>query len=157
MNDSVFRLYDQFLREFTPLADAVPADRMDVCPYEGGHDARWVMGHLAVGLDFAGSLLGLEHSVPPTWGKLFGPGSSGRCDPNGPSKAELVEAVQSLHAKVGAAMRAASPEAMAKPHGFEFLPKDSPLATKGDFIGYLVTTHAFYHLAQLSACKTVLR
>ncbi len=155
MNDTVIRLFDQFLREFNPLADAIPADRMEVCPYEGGHDARWVIGHIAVGLDFAGTLLGLGPGVPSEWGKLFGPGASGRTDPKGPSKRELVDVLNRLHASISAAMRKADPEAMAKPHGLAFLPSDSPLVTVGDFISYLVTTHAFYHLAQLSACKTV--
>ena len=155
MNDTVLRLYDQFLREFEPLADAIPADRFDVVAYPGGHDACWIVGHLTVGLDFAGSLLGLGHNVAVEWGKLFGPGSPGHCGESGPSKEELVQSLRRLHGLVGEAMRKADPAVLAQPHGMSFLPADGPLQSMGDLIAYLVTTHAFYHLAQLSSCKTV--
>ena len=124
---------------------------LSVCPYKGGHDVRWVLGHIAVSLDFCGSILGLPSSTPPEWGKLFGPGSSGTTS-GGPNLAELVAAVDQGHARIAEALPRADAALLAQPHGMDFF-DSTPLRTKNDVVAMLLTSHEAFHIAQLSACR----
>lgn len=131
----------------TDLTDA----HMSLAPFEGANDARWVLGHLAVSLDYACSFFGLASAVPAAWGQLFGPGSSGHTT-GGPSRDELVGALENLHARLLSAYDAADAATLEKPHGVSFL-KDSSLRSVHDFVALLMTTHEAFHIAQLSACR----
>ncbi|MDZ4830380.1 MAG: DinB family protein [Phycisphaerae bacterium] len=134
------------------LLGGLTDQHLELCPYPGGHDLRWVLGHLAVSLDFCGSVLGLAPAVPAEWGKQFGPGSSGKTS-GGPNLAELVAALDSGHARINEAMAKADAAALAEPHGMDFF-NQTPLKTKGDVAALLMTSHAGYHIAQLSALRS---
>jgi hypothetical protein len=138
------------------MLSAIAADLKDAdlgrTPFDGGNDARWVLGHIAIARDYAGHFLGLPKVSPPDWEKRFGAGSSGATGSEGPSKAELMSAIERSSAMLLTALDAADPAAMAKPHGLDFL-KDTAMKTVGDFIGFMLTAHESFHIAQLGACR----
>ncbi len=141
------------LEQIHGLLAGLDDSHLTLCPYKGGHDLRWVLGHLAVSQDFAGSLLGLPATAPEPWNKMFGPGSSGSTS-GGPKLAELVAVVDRGHAAIAAALPTCAPATLDKPHGMDFLAK-TPLKSVGDLLAFLLTNHASYHIAQLSACRCV--
>ncbi len=118
---------------------------------KGGHDVRWVLGHIAISLDFAASIIGLPSASPPEWNALFGPGASGTTS-GGPNLAELVAVIDRGHAHIADALPKTDPALLEQPHGMEFFDQ-TPLKTKGDVIAMLMTSHEAYHIAQLSACR----
>lgn len=147
----VLALHAMNVQTIRTLANDLTDATLGSVPFTGGNDARWVLGHLAITLDFAGSLLGVPATCPEAWGKMFGPGSPGHAS-SGPSKAELLKAIGDADAKLTAAYANASPDALGKPHGMDFL-KNTPLVTVNDLIALLLTTHEAGHVAQLSACR----
>lgn len=141
------------LEQIHGLLNGLNDSHLTTCPYKGGHDVRWVLGHLAISMDFAASILGLPNASPEEWNKLFGPGASGQTT-SGPNIAELVSVIDRGHAQVATALSKADPALLEQPHGMDFLAK-SPLKSKGDVLGLLLTNHESYHIAQLSACRCV--
>lgn len=120
---------------------------------EGGVTAGWVLGHLAVGSDFALTLLGGPSRLPDDWRKRFGTGSKPSTSlADYPTPQELLGAVESAHAALLAAIKAADPAVFSRPHGLPWF-KDSPLRTIGDVVANLMTMHEGFHLGQLSVWR----
>lgn len=113
----------------------------------------YVLGHLAISNDFALQILGEAPVCPQEWHEAFGPGSS----PESlriplPTKAELMTAIETGHARVCEAVKTASPEALAEPQTFPFF-RNTPIETLGDCISLLMTTHFATHIGQLSVMR----
>lgn len=133
-------------------ADLEEAD-MGVAPFAGANPPVWILGHLAISTDFAGGLLGLEPVCPEEWRKPFAPGNLPTALPSPcPGKGQLLQAIENGHGRVSEAAPHASAEAMNTPHDIAFF-KPTVLATVGDVLAHVMTTHIAFHLAQLSACR----
>ena len=88
---------------------------------------QWVFGHLAVCTDYGLKLLGRPTSCPKAWYAAFGIGSDPAKPPEPqPSKAELLEALASGHARLNAAMAEATPAQLSTANPFDFLAKRCP-------------------------------
>jgi hypothetical protein len=91
--------------------------------------------------------------VHPEWMPVFGPGSPDEVqNPDQYSKDDLVSMIMEGYPKACEIARAATEEAMARPHGVELL-ADTPIATTGDLVAHLLGTHFSFHLAQLSGWR----
>lgn len=119
-------------------------------PLPGVHHPAWIVGHLAVVIDFVPAMLGQEKALPDTWRALCGPGTKDQADPSlYPSKAELWEALVRGHQRAAEAVAAASPEVLARPNptGVQQL---AGFKTVGELVFALLTSHEAIHLGQLS-------
>ena len=136
------------------LAVGIDEDKMTYQPAPGTNTPQWVFGHLAVCTDYGLKLLGQPTACPKAWYAAFGIGSDPAKPPEPqPSKAELLEALASGHARLNAAMAEATPEQLATANPFDFLAKALP--TVGDLLAQLTTAHPAMHLGQLSAWRRV--
>ncbi len=147
------RLLSRWVLDYArKLADGIDDAAMTAQPAPGLNTPLWIYGHLAMASDYAGVLLGLERGCPKAWHKAFGPGSDpAAVPPPHPTKQELLAALDANHARVAAALKAATPEQLARPNTFEFTKQALP--TTGDMIAHLLTTHPMLHLGQLSAWR----
>jgi hypothetical protein len=148
-------LYEFQLNYIKLLAADFDEADMAVAPYPGGNPPVWILGHLAICTDFAAGLLGQKPECPREWHKHFAPGSNPAEVPQPhPTKAELLTALEKGHRRVAAALPEASAEALAQPHSVAILSRTN-LKTNGHVLGHLMSTHAAFHVAQLSACRRV--
>ena len=117
---------------------------------------RWILGHLAVSLDYALRMLGEQPLCPPAWHEAFGPGKpSSRphsVEHFRPAKAELIAAIERGTALCQIAVEHVKPGTLDTPHGVQAL-QNTPLRTQGDTVAHLLSTHFAFHLGQLSAAR----
>lgn len=145
-------LYAFNLAQLQRVAADLVEESLDEQLAPGLKPARWVLGHLAIATDLALRCLGQAEHCPRPWHEAYGPGSAlGQPGPK-PTKAELVAAIEAGHGYVSAAAPQADPEQMNSPHKVPIL-RGTPLVTWGDVVGHLMTTHAAFHISQLSACR----
>ena len=112
----------------------------------------WQLGHIAVGVDYAASLLGDAPRCTAEWQGLFGMGSQPVADGSKyPAKAELIAVLESATAAVESRLPTADPGLLASPFPNEKFRAFWP--TLADGVVFLVTTHYAYHLGQLSGWR----
>lgn len=125
-------------------------ERFAFQPLPGVHHPAWIVGHLAVVIDFVPALLGQEKALPDSWRALFGPGTKEQADRSlYPSKAELWEALVRGHQRAAEVVAAAPTEVLGQPNptGVERL---AGFKTVGELVFALLTSHEAIHLGQLS-------
>ena len=148
--ESVLFLY--MLGYLKKLVVDIDDARLSEQPAKGMNPPLWILGHLAMVNDYALKYLGRSGECPQAWHDAFGPGSSAESASSPkPTKAELLASIDSTTLGIVTAAKSASPEAMAKPHGIDFLEKGIP--TTGDLITHIMTSHIGIHLGQLSAWR----
>lgn len=138
------------------LVDDLDDAKLCVQPAPQINHAAWLLGHLAVAADYVPMVLGEKMSLPDSWHKeLFGPGSTPTTDrARYPSKAELVSELERLYQRNLQLVRAAPESKTAAPHQIAyFLPV---LPTVGDMLAHLMSTHASFHLGQLSTWRRLM-
>ncbi len=146
-------LYKFTLNHLKLLAADLDEESLSTPPFEGANPPVWILGHLALGTDYAAMLLGLNRACSKAWHKQFGPGTNpAALEGPLPTKSELVAAIENGCRRVAEAAPGASTERMNQPHAVELL-KQTVLKTNGDVLAHLMTTHQSFHLAQLSACR----
>jgi len=134
------------------LVADIPNDKMCVQPAPGMNHAAWVLGHLTFVFDSMIRVWDLPHGMPKEWIELFNLASKPVADASRyPSKETLLEAYEKSYRRVVDAVRAASPEALAR----EFPnPRLRPmLPTVGVAMVHVLTSHHALHLGQLSAWR----
>jgi hypothetical protein len=146
------KLYDFLLGYARRLVADVDDARFADQPAPGLNHPAWLLGHMAVVSDVGLGLLGRPRETPRLWKVLFGTASTPRADRDVyPSKDELWSAYESGHQRLTAAVVDAAPEAMEAPHPVDFLKPG--LATVGDLVAHILTTHEALHLGQLSSWR----
>ena len=139
-----------FLDYFESLLKDLPLDRLSQQGNGKGHSALWILGHLAVSVDYGRMVLGLERECPARWLVAFGTGSPDEV--NNPDKYDAQEMIDSIRTGYPALQEAAAnadPELMQQPHQVEVL-VGSRVVTNADLMAHLLTTHLAMHLGQLS-------
>jgi len=134
------RFLDGLVGDFSP-ADWQVSDAV-------GHNARWIVGHLALQRTRIRALVGLAPVVPP-WEAAFGRGSSCTEVPADLDPRTLVEAFHAAHQAVAEHWDAVTGADLAKPFG-RTLPDGSD--TVGGAIRFLAW-HEAYHLGQLGLLR----
>lgn len=139
-----------FLDYFEGLIKDLPEDGLAELGAGKGHSALWLLGHLAISVDFGRMVLGLDRVCPAAWFVAFGPKSSDEIkNPGKYDVKEMIETIRSGYPALQAAAANADPDAMQQPHQVEIL-KGSNLVTNADVLAHLLTTHFAMHLGQLS-------
>ena len=134
------------------LAAGNDEGKMTYQPAPGMNTPLCVFGHLAVCTEYGLKLLGRPTSCPEAWHAAFGIGSNPAEPPSPqPTKADLLAALASGHARLNAAMAEATPAQSSTANPFDFLAKALP--TVGDLLAHLTSSHPAMHLGQLSAWR----
>lgn len=115
----------------------------------------FVVGHLAMSLDLALSLLGRPGVCPPEWHSNFGP----EADPAKvaipfPSKQDYLAIMERAIEAIAVAAKSPDSAAMAAPQSFKFF-VNTPIKTVGDCVALLMTTHFSLHIGQLSVMRRI--
>lgn len=148
------RLHDFVLAYYRRVVEGIDDARLAEIPAPGLKPPVWMLGHLAIANDYALDILGRARVCPEHWHADFGPGSvplEGK-GPS-PSRAELVSAFERGHGAVREALPSANPEAMAAPNPLPMPFLQENLPTVGDLLAHLLTTHASFHLGQISTWR----
>jgi hypothetical protein len=152
MPSSVINTFAFDLQYAQGLVRDIPTERATAQPAGLPNHAVWIVGHLTVSLDFAGSALGLDPACDPSWERLFGIGSTPVDQPEQyPALPELADALAGGHARITPAYEALSPEQLAGPNPIEKM--RSNLATLDDMMTFMLISHEMMHLGQLSAWR----
>ena len=146
------RLLFGFLHDYAHRLTAdVPDEHAAAQPAPGMNHPAWVLGHLAVAIDYGLEVLGRPYVAPAAWHDLFAPGTLPLPErATYPPLAELLAGYDAAHAAFGPAAAAADPAILTKPNELGFLQQ---LPTHGAILAHLLTTHEAIHLGQLSAWR----
>ncbi|MEL7335173.1 MAG: DinB family protein, partial [Planctomycetota bacterium] len=128
-----------------------PDDQFDV-PVGDANSAKWIAGHLALGMGFGLNLLGVVPEEIAEMMPTYGPGSpGGAIGDDGRDKASLLAIFRGRGEELKAAVAAAAPEHFQSPNTTPFLAKEMP--TVGDLLAHVYTTHITLHAGQLSQMR----
>lgn len=134
------------------IAADLPADQHYASAAGHGHSPAWVLGHLAIVGEMGCMLLGGD-ATHREWIPVFGPGSSGKVEPDDAYTQEsFLAAINTAYPKMHTLAAAADEELLARPHGVELL-EDTPVKTVSQIATLILTNHFAFHLSQLSSCR----
>lgn len=152
---SVFKMNRFFVSAIERLTSDIPEDRMTFRPGEDadkGNSALWILGHLAICVEFCQRLLG-DEMQNPRWVPVFGPGSPGDIKkPERYSHEEFLNKITKGYVALHERISAADSVHLQEAHGLEIF-QGSDLETRRDVLFHLMTTHIAFHSAQLSRCR----
>lgn len=152
MLDHVLRAASANVDYAKRLVADIPDDKMCAQPIAGMNHAAWVLGHLAYVFD---SMIGVFDEKPvmsAEWKELFNLSSKPLADrAKYPSKAALFEAYEKAYQRIIDAVKAASPESLAR--DFPNPRLRATLPTVGMAMVHILTSHQGVHLGQLSAWR----
>ena len=151
MFDHVIGLNQFMLGYFERLNQDIPDEIFATRP-AAGNSPLWILGHLALCVDFCQMQMG-DELAHPRWMPFFGPGSSGEVDkPERFQRSEFETMIRDGYPAVCGRMATTEPSYFEQPHEVEMF-RNSKLQTRGDILAHLLTTHFAFHLAQLSQCR----
>ena len=134
------------------LVKDLSAEQMVQQPGGVVNHPAWSIGHLAVSANGLGQFLGLESTVSDDWASPFKTGGVPSATlADYPSKAELIEALTTQHARVTEAIQRFDVTRFGEPHPNEGTRKYFP--TMGDLVVFLMTGHEMDHLGQVAAWR----
>ena len=146
-------VYNFYLTYAKKLVADVTDERLVGQPVDGitMNHAAFLLGHLAWAKDNVVKMLGGESALPADWKDRFGAGSQPAGDrASYPSKAELLAALESAHARLAAAAASAPPEVLDRPAPERMLGR---FPTMRHLVLGLMVGHYANHLGQLSAWR----
>ncbi|QDT09991.1 DinB family protein [Planctomycetes bacterium K23_9] len=137
------------LDSYQQIVADIPAERLGEPAPGGGHPPVWVLGHLAICAELGLASFG-DEMAHPEWLEKFGPGSSDQIQNADEYSFDVFDQViLEGYPKLAKACAEASSDDMSVPHGIDFL-EGGAIATRGDLMSHLLTSHFGFHLAQLS-------
>ena len=149
--DTMVNLFDAMRNMAAGMIEDFPDDQFDEVRGQA-NSAKWIAGHLALGMDFGLNLLGHPSDAIAEMMPTYGPGSpGGSIGDDGRTKESLLKHMRTTGSLLRAAVVDASEEQLAKPNATPFLAKELP--TTGDLLGHVFTTHIALHMGQLSQMR----
>lgn len=149
--NSMATLFDLMRTMAADMAEGIAEDEFDV-PRGDANSAKWILGHLALGMDFGLMLLGSTPTTLDALMPMYGPGSpGGAIGDDGRSRAALLEHFRTAGDQLKAAVLAADPAIFAQKQSTPFLAEELP--TVGDLLSHVFTTHIALHMGQLSQIR----
>lgn len=122
----------------------------------GHHSGMWILGHLNIALDFVLRRLGESVEIAQQRMDAFGPGSRPDAPlPRGMDKNSLLAELRQRQERVIAATARASRAALDRPHGLPWY-EGTVIRSDYDLVCELLTTHAGFHIGQLSVYRRAL-
>ncbi len=145
------KLFDMMRTMAADMAAGIADDEFDV-PRGGANSPKWILGHLALGMDFGLMLLGSTPATLDAMMPTYGPGSpGGAVGDDGRTRTELLEHFRTAGDQFKAAVLAADPAIFAQKQSTPFLVEQLP--TVGDLVAHVFTTHIALHMGQLSQIR----
>jgi hypothetical protein len=154
MLDLLRPAYDFYPTYLRKLVDDIPDERLCDQPVPGVvmNHAAFLLGHLAWANDNACVVLGGgPPAFPAEWVDLFKMGATPHSDRGRyPSKAELLAALDTAHARLAQAVASATPETLDAPPPERMRAR---FPTKRHMVAGLMLGHYANHVGQLSAWR----
>ena len=115
----------------------------------------WSIGHLALTSDVMMLEMGEAQSFPGEWMERFFPGApiTGNVE-DYPSMPELLDQLQTQHARVSERLSSISPEALAAPPQMELVQRR--FSRVGQFVTYAMCGHEAFHIGQIACTRRAL-
>ena len=149
--DTMVKLFDAMRTMAAGMIEEFPSEEFD-SPRGDANSAKWIAGHLALGMDFGLSLLGQPTDKIAEMMPTYGPGSAGGAiGEDGNTQESLLQHFRSTGDQLKAAVISATKEQLERPNETPFLAKELP--TTGDLLGHVFTTHIALHMGQLSQMR----
>lgn len=141
-------LFDLYRNMCHTMATEIEEARFDHAQGQS-NSPNWIVGHLALSMDFGLSLLGETPASVARYMPLYGPGSSGgQLADAAFAKQELLDQLVSGGDQLRNKMDCVDPSVLEKPQGTPFLAAELP--TVGALLSHIITTHLAMHTGQLS-------
>ena len=135
------------------LISDVSEEELDLQPQPELHSIRWILAHLCIAIDYGLKQFDLPFVCSLRWHAAYGPTSApGTSAKIRPTRDELLQTIDSGYTLLCDAMARATLEEMTLVHEVDLL-KATPLKTRGDLVGHILTTHFATHLGQLSSLR----
>ncbi len=148
---TMVKLFDLTRTMAAEMAEEIPAESFDV-PNGNANSPKWIVGHLALGMDFGLMLLGSPTEELEAMMPIYGPGSKGGAiGDDGRSQADLIAHLRNAGDLLRAKVIEADEETLMQPQQTPFLAEQLP--TVGDILGHVFTTHIAMHMGQLSQIR----
>ncbi|MGB7328130.1 MAG: DinB family protein [Rubripirellula sp.] len=145
------KLFDLMRTMAGEMAESIPAEEFDT-PRGDANSPKWILGHLALGMDFGLMLLGSPTPAIEAMMPKYGPESAGGAvGDDGRSRADLLEHFRTVGDELKAKVLAADPAVFAEKQPTPFLAEELP--TVGDLLAHVFTTHIALHMGQLSQIR----
>lgn len=153
MFDSMIPL-NAFNRSYlSRLMQEIDDSELDATFGPESHSARWILAHLAIAVDYGFMQLETPFAASKLWHKTYGPGSEPASNKDvRPSKAELMSFIEVNYGKLCQSALLGDAKKLSAPHGVPLL-EGTPLISKADLLGHILTTHFATHLGQLSSWR----
>lgn len=149
--NTMVRLFDAMRGMAGSMIEDFPSEEFDR-PRGDANSAKWIAGHLALGMDFGLNILGRPTEEIGKLMPTYGPGSpGGAIGDDGRTQQSLVDHFRSTGDQLKEAVLAASDEQLKRPNETPFLAEELP--TAGDLLAHVFTTHIAMHMGQLSQMR----
>ena len=145
------KLFDLTRTMAAEMAEGIPADRFDVAN-DGANSPKWIVGHLALGMDFGLMLVGSPTDKLEAMMPTYGPGSpGGAVGDDGHTQSGLIAHLRSAGDLLRSKVLEVDEAVFAQKQETPFLAEELP--TVGDLLGHIYTTHLAMHMGQLSQIR----
>lgn len=149
--ETMVKLFDLTRTMAAEMAEGIPGDLFDV-PNGSANSPKWIVGHLALGMDFGLMLLGCPTEELESMMPTYGPGSQGgTVGDDGHSQTDLIAHLRTTGDLLRAKVIEADEETLMQKQQTPFLAEELP--TVGDLLGHVFTTHIALHMGQLSQIR----
>lgn len=134
------------------LLEGIDEDKMTHQPSPGMNHPIWIVGHLAMTMEFMAGMVGSDYKGPEGWEALFGYKSEPVDDPGKyPTIKEAIAELDRAVAVLEPALASATDEALSAQMPDEGFREMMP--TVGDGVTFILTGHLAVHTGQLSAWR----
>lgn len=145
------KLFDLTRTMAADMAVDIPPDQFDVAT-GSANSPKWIVGHLAIGMDFGLMLLGGPSEELDAMMPIYGPGSAGgSVGDDGRSQADLIAHLRKSGDALKDRVLEVDSETLTQKQQTPFLLQELP--TVGDLLGHVFTTHIAMHMGQLSQIR----
>lgn len=148
---TMVKLFDLTRTMAAEMAEGIPEEQFDIATGRA-NSPKWIVGHLALGMDFGLMLLGIHSDNLDAMMPTYGPGSSGgSIGDDGRSQTDLIAHLRNSGDTLRAKVIEANEETLNQKQQTSFL--DQQLPTVGDLLGHIFSTHIALHMGQLSQIR----
>ncbi|MEM9352775.1 MAG: DinB family protein [Planctomycetota bacterium] len=149
--ETMTKLFDLTRKMAAEMAEGIPSEQFDVAS-GGANSPKWIVGHLALGMDFGLMLLGTPTEELEAMMPTYGPGSAGgSVGDDGRSQSDLIAHLRTTGDALRTKVLEADSQTFMQKQQTPFLVDELP--TVGDLLGHVYTTHIALHMGQLSQIR----
>ena len=144
------QLFDLMRNMAAEMALGIPEEHFNE-PRGGSNSPKWIIGHLALGMDFGMNLLGEPTDAIAEMMPKYGPGSPGGRVEDSYTCYDLVAHMRNVGDALKLKVAEVNEEQLSQPQTTPFLANELP--TVGGLLAHIYTTHIALHMGQLSQIR----